>query len=113
MSRDQQSREANDPISVKDRFTLTEPQWVSVARSLQLSGRETQIVQSLFAGKKELATALELSISRHTVHAHVRRIYGKLGVGSRSELFIRIFEEYISLRSSSSDHWVVVRATDR
>ena len=50
-----------------------------------LSHRETEILTGLRAGKsyKELAAAL--SISPHTVHTHIKRIYEKLHVQNRKQ----------------------------
>lgn len=50
-----------------------------------LTGREEQILQSLAQGYTYLNISAQLSISEHTVHAHIRNIYKKLSVSSRSE----------------------------
>jgi DNA-binding NarL/FixJ family response regulator len=59
---------------------------------LGLSPREAEITQALIDDSKEIAIAHDLGISHHTVHAHVRRIYRKLGVSSRTQLLVRVFE---------------------
>lgn len=66
---------------------------------LQLSDRELQIIQCVFDGMKELAVAQTLGISAHTVHAHVKRLYRKLGVGNHCELLTRVFAAYVALAS--------------
>jgi len=66
-------------------------------RSLGLSPRERQIVRRVFDDLKENAIADDLSISPHTVHTHVERLYHKLGIGSRCEIVVRVFREYLAL----------------
>jgi two-component system NarL family response regulator len=50
-----------------------------------LTARETQLLELLAQGfiYKEIAT--KLGISTHTVHGHVKKIYGKLHAVNRSE----------------------------
>ena len=83
----------------RPRSILTEEQWRSIANALHLSSREFDVLMGIVDGRKELAIAQELGISPHTVHAHVQRIYGKLGVHGHSELIFRVFATYISLES--------------
>jgi DNA-binding NarL/FixJ family response regulator len=52
-----------------------------------LSEREMEIANSMLKGKSYKHTADELFISIDTVRTYVRRIYKKLNVNSRSELF--------------------------
>jgi DNA-binding CsgD family transcriptional regulator len=78
--------------SVTPRIAMTwaapipEHLWPIIAEALTLSDRETAVVKRMLDDKKELAIAMELHISPHTVHTHVERIYRKLGVASRVEL---------------------------
>ncbi|MFT3788643.1 MAG: helix-turn-helix transcriptional regulator [Tepidisphaeraceae bacterium] len=65
---------------------IPEPAWPLIAELLSLSGREVDVVRLMLEDKKELAIAMELKISAHTVHTHVERIYRKLHVSSRVEL---------------------------
>lgn len=60
--------------------------WPIVAEALTLSDRETAVVKRMLDDRKELAIAMDLHISPHTVHTHVERIYRKLHVSSRVEL---------------------------
>jgi len=85
------------PVKLPARSLLTRSQWQSIAKSLHLSGRECQIVRAIFEGHKETAIAHKLGISPHTVHAYVRRIYGKLDVNCHCELLLCIFEVYLGL----------------
>jgi DNA-binding NarL/FixJ family response regulator len=50
-----------------------------------LSSREWQIMDELASGRTTAATAEQLGIALATVHSHLRNIYGKLGVRSRTE----------------------------
>jgi non-specific serine/threonine protein kinase len=49
-----------------------------------LTGREQEVLQHLAEGLSNLEIAEQLHISRHTVTVHLRTIYDKLGVHSRS-----------------------------
>lgn len=50
-----------------------------------LSYRETEILKLLVLGKMYKEIADDLQISHHTVHNHVKKIYGKLHVKNRNE----------------------------
>ncbi len=50
-----------------------------------LSERELEVLQVVAAGKSNKEIADRLSISVYTVQVHLRNIYGKLGVASRTE----------------------------
>lgn len=52
----------------------------------ELSQAERRVFEGLIHGLAEKAIAVELSISRHTVHNHVKRIYQAFDVHTRSEL---------------------------
>jgi DNA-binding NarL/FixJ family response regulator len=54
-------------------------------RPAGLSERELEVLRILAAGKSNKEIAFELSISEKTVHSHVASIFGKLGVGNRTE----------------------------
>ena len=84
------------PISRSGRSILPYAAWSMIANSLRISNRELQIIQGIFDDQKEFAIALDLTISVHTVHSHLERLYRKLGVGSRVELVLCILSEYLS-----------------
>ncbi len=79
---------------------LSEAEWDSVAGSLQLSGREFQIVRHLFDGHPEASVSEALGMSAHTVHTHIERLYLKLHVHRRADLVLRVFAAYIALASA-------------
>jgi DNA-binding NarL/FixJ family response regulator len=64
-----------------DAALLTESAWQAIAASLQLSGRELEIVRAIFNGQKETAIAARLGVTPRTVHTHVERMYRKLDGG--------------------------------
>jgi DNA-binding NarL/FixJ family response regulator len=50
----------------------------------RLTPREIEVLRLVAKGLSNAAVADELFVSLRTVHAHLRSIYHKLGVGSRS-----------------------------
>ena len=72
-------------------------QWKEIARSLGLSARETQIARAVFDDLVEDTIASRLGISRHTVHNHLRRMFGKLRVRTRVGLVLRVLEALFAL----------------
>jgi LuxR family maltose regulon positive regulatory protein len=54
-----------------------------------LSEREAEVLQLLGAGRSNREIGLALSISLATVKWHASNIYGKLGVGNRTEAVVR------------------------
>jgi DNA-binding NarL/FixJ family response regulator len=53
-------------------------------QSTGLTTREVQVLRLLAAGLNNAAIAERLVLSPRTVHAHLRSIYNKLGVTSRT-----------------------------
>ena len=82
---------------------LPEPSWQSIVRSLGLSDREAQVAGLILGdGSCETAMAASLSISPHTVHTHLERIYRKLRVSSRSQVVSRIFQLYVNQEAAAT-----------
>lgn len=54
-------------------------------RALGLSAREAQIMSLIASGQTNGEIAAHLFLAEKTVKNHVRRIYSKLGVGSRPD----------------------------
>jgi DNA-binding NarL/FixJ family response regulator len=70
--------------SLTEKITrLTSPAAPTRSGSL-LTGREQEVIELLAQGLSNLAIAEALHISRHTVTVHLRTIYDKLGVHSRT-----------------------------
>ena len=61
-----------------------------MAQSLELSSREWEVVNQLLEGKsnKEIAAALHISV--RTVEFHLKNVYDKLQVSSRTELILKL-----------------------
>ena len=58
-----------------------------------LTDREYQILQLIAAGFSNKGIAEKLVISKNTVRTHLKNLYGKLGVGSRTQALVRAHEE--------------------
>jgi DNA-binding CsgD family transcriptional regulator len=81
---------------------LTDAAWSEIASSLVLSPRELEITRGVFDNLTEGAIAGNLRISQHTTHTHLRRLFAKLGVTTRTELVIRIAQELLALTLSET-----------
>ena len=73
-------------------YPLAEDQyiWADFEKVFGLTRAETAVVKRLIGGEAADAIADEMSIALDTVRTHVRRIYTKLGVNNREQLFSRI-----------------------
>ncbi len=71
--------------------------WNEIAKSLQLSRRQLQIIRAVLDDDKESAMAATMGISSHTVHTHLERIYCRLQVHDRLELVLLILAEFLRL----------------
>jgi DNA-binding CsgD family transcriptional regulator len=76
------------------------PAWAAMARSLQLSGRELQLVRGVFDDQKDLALASALGISVHTIHTHFERLHHKLAINGRPQLIQRVMQEFLALTAA-------------
>ncbi len=74
--------------------------WEIIARSLNLSVRELQIIRGVFDDQKELNLAKALGISVHTIHTHVARLHHKLAVTDRSQLIQLVMQEFLVLTAA-------------
>ena len=61
-----------------------------MAQSNQLSSRESAVVKLLLEGKSNKLIALALGISDRTVEFHLKNIYAKFLVSSRTELILKL-----------------------
>ncbi len=60
-----------------------------------LTAREVEVLRLLAMGLTDAQIAEQLVLSLHTVHAHLRTIYSKLGVTSRSAATRYAFEHQL------------------
>jgi DNA-binding CsgD family transcriptional regulator len=81
---------------------LSDQAWHEIARTLEITKRELQIVQAVFDNKHEADIAKRFKISPHTVHMHLNRLFKKLTVTSRAELILRIVEQMVTLTLSET-----------
>jgi len=65
---------------------------IPAGRRIQLSPREQEIVRMVAKGHPNKVIADVLNISSWTVCTHLRRIFAKLGVGSRAAMVARLLE---------------------
>lgn len=71
-------------------------------KRIQLSPREQEIVRMVAKGHPNKVIADVLNISSWTVCTHLRRIFAKLGVGSRAAMVARLLE----IGALTADHRV-------
>ena len=60
-----------------------------------LSNREMEILDMLYKGHNFTQIAEGLYISPHTVHTHIKKIYAKLHVNSRSQAIYEAFQQQL------------------
>ncbi len=60
-----------------------------------LTAREMEVLRLLATGLTDAQIAEQLVLSLHTIHAHLRTIYSKLGVTSRSAATRYAFEHQL------------------
>ncbi|MFN3815124.1 helix-turn-helix transcriptional regulator [Brevundimonas sp.] len=73
------------PASPAERYV-----WADFAPYFDLTRSEAAIVKRLVDGQTPAAVAEQLGLSIETVRTHIRRIYNKLGVSSREQLFAAV-----------------------
>jgi DNA-binding CsgD family transcriptional regulator len=72
-------------------------------RNLILSPREMEIVRMVAKGHPNKVIADVLDISPWTVCTHLRRIFAKLGVGSRAAMVAEVLKENLIAKPSRDD----------
>ncbi len=75
-------------------------EWDELGCDLKLTPRALQLVRGIFDDKTEEGIAYDLSISVHTVHSYLIRIYQTFGVRSREQLLVYIFGRYLEQHRS-------------
>ena len=82
-----------------------------ISHVLGLSRRESEIARHVLDDATEVTIASELSLSSHTVHSYIERLYRKLGVSSRCQLVVRLFAAHLSAcRDSTCDRQIDLSA---
>jgi DNA-binding CsgD family transcriptional regulator len=71
-------------------FTRRRPVHLDLDLLSVLSPREREVVHLLASGLRNKEIAARLRISERTVKFHLGRVFGKLGVDSRTELLVRV-----------------------
>jgi DNA-binding CsgD family transcriptional regulator len=61
--------------------------WADINAALGLTRSEARLLHYLLDGRTVDEAAVDLTISVQTARTHVRRIYAKLGVSNREQLF--------------------------
>ena len=88
---------AGQPVSTQGGSSLLPSAvWSRMRIALPLSDCELQIVQGIFENQKSESIAYTLGISPNSVNGYVQRIYGKLQIGSRPQLILRVMSEYLA-----------------
>jgi DNA-binding NarL/FixJ family response regulator len=67
--------------------------WSAPAREYGLSDREREVLQFLVDGLGQKEIAARLDLSQHTVNSHIRNIYGKLHVHTRTTAVAKALRE--------------------
>ena len=75
------------------RYKLTRYHPPPTQSHVSLSPREKEIIRLVGEGMPNKAISDVLEISPWTVHAHLRRVFAKLGVSSRAEMVARALQE--------------------
>lgn len=74
-------------------FQKPMPQTVSETPDYQLTAREQSVLNALVAGQLYKEIADQLNVSEHTVHFHIRNVYKKLQVRSRSQAIAKVLQK--------------------
>jgi DNA-binding CsgD family transcriptional regulator len=74
------------------RYTLLQQRVPDGRRAVRLSAREREIARLISGGHTNKTVAAVLEISLWTVDTHIRRIFTKLGVRSRSAMVAQLAE---------------------
>ena len=69
----------------------------------ELSGREREVLGLVAEGLSNITIATRLSITERTVEAHVKQIFGKLGIDQDPETNRRVLAVLAYLRSTTPD----------
>lgn len=85
---------SNNQTGTRGSSIFSKREWDELGCDLKLSPRALQLVRGIFDDQTEVAIAYDLSISVHTVHSYLIRIYQRFGVCSREQLLVYVFGWY-------------------
>lgn len=66
-------------LALREELTATTQSMAAIAAAFQLTRSELDVLRCLLEGRCPKSAAIELHISEHTVRAHLRSIYAKMG----------------------------------
>jgi DNA-binding CsgD family transcriptional regulator len=92
------------------RYTIIRHAPASRAAIPRLSGREQEIARMVAKGYTNKTIAAVLEISSWTVDTHIRRIFSKLGVRSRSAMVARLAAAGVIADDDGTPEWRVAWA---
>ena len=82
-----------------------DPESMEIITPLRLSRREAEMIECMLRlCDDEISIAEALSMSRHTVHTHLERLYRKLHVNNRCQLVVRVLLVYSNLVRAKAEH---------
>jgi len=70
---------------------VSEEEWSCLQHRLDLSPRQSQIVQEILHAKSDKQIARELDIALSTVRTHLARLFHKYELNDRVELILYVF----------------------
>ena len=95
----EQALAAKGPVTLPQPFSAapssTPPAKLPATNPDGLTARELEVLRLLATGLTDAQIAEQLVLSLHTIHAHLRTIYSKLGVTSRSAATRYAFEHQL------------------
>ena len=82
------------PVGVALTFRMTafpsQYVWANLKDALGLTPSEVTVVKRLMSGERAEIISVNSAVSIETVRTHIRRVYTKLNVKSREQLFARV-----------------------
>jgi DNA-binding CsgD family transcriptional regulator len=78
----------------ENRDIFTEKEWEVILEELSLSPRQKEVVRNLFYSLSDKQIAAKLNISVPTVRTHIGRLFSRFHLQDRSELILRIFQQF-------------------
>jgi DNA-binding NarL/FixJ family response regulator len=70
---------------------FSKKEWSAIARRLNLSQRQAQIVDLVLRGQRDKEIMARLGLQKTTIRTHMADIFVKAKAGSRMELAYRVF----------------------